>query len=69
MQMLPPQLSVLGSISEYEGQVVPRQVWRRLQQRLISSGCQVVVGLDLHQVFDPVKQLAGLPVALQQALA
>jgi hypothetical protein len=69
MQVLPPRLLLLGFRRMPFEHDVPRQVWRRLQQRLSSRGCEVVVGVDLHEVFDPVKQLAGVPVALQQALA
>jgi hypothetical protein len=67
-EALPPRLLLLGftHMSAEEGAAVGV---RRLQQRLASSGCEVVVGVDLDEVGHPMKQLAGLPVALQQALA
>jgi hypothetical protein len=68
-QALPPRLLLLGVTGMTPEQAAAWQVRRRLQQRLASSGCEVVVGVDLDEVADPVKQLAGLPVALQQALA
>jgi hypothetical protein len=59
-QMLPPQLQLLG--------VPVCSAPPGLQQHLGRSGIEVVDGADLDEVCDPVKQLAGLPVALQQAL-
>jgi hypothetical protein len=67
-QQLPPRLLLLGLAGTAALQAVPWDVRRRLQQRLGSSGCEVVVGVSLNEVCDPVKQLAGLPVRLQQAL-
>jgi hypothetical protein len=55
---LPLQLQLLGVCNGPPG----------LRQRLASSGLEVVVGVDLDEVCDPVKQLAGLPEVLQQAL-
>jgi hypothetical protein len=66
--VLPPCLQVLGICGMIMTPAEACQV-RRLQQCLASSGCEVVVGPDLDEVADPMKQLAGLPVALQQALA
>jgi hypothetical protein len=68
-QALPPRLLLLGVTGVTPEQAVSWQVRGRLQQRLASSGCEVVVGVDLDEVAAPMKQLAGLPVALQQALA
>jgi hypothetical protein len=68
-QALRPRLLLLGFTSMSAEQAAALQVRRRLRQALSSSGCEVVVGVDLDEVADPVKQLAGLPVALQQALA
>jgi hypothetical protein len=68
-QALPPRLLLLGFTGVTAEQEVALHVRRRLQRSLGSSGCEVVVGPDLDEVADPVKQLAGLPVALQQALA
>jgi hypothetical protein len=68
-QALPPTLLLLGFSHMTAEQAVSWQVRRRLRQLVGSSGCEVVVGFDLDEVCDPVKQLAGLPVALQQLLA
>jgi hypothetical protein len=69
---LPPQLQLLAisrdaaeAVTGVQGRNAQR---RRLQQQLGTSECEVVVGVDLQQVVDPTQQLAGLPVALQQAL-
>jgi hypothetical protein len=66
-QALPPRLLLLGLTDMSEEQAAALQVRRRLRQAL--SGCEVVVGVDLDEVGAPIKQLAGLPEALQQALA
>jgi hypothetical protein len=68
-QALPPRLLLLGFSSMSAEQAAALQVRRRLRHALSSSGCEVVVGVDLDEVADPIKQLAGLPEALQQALA
>jgi hypothetical protein len=75
-QTLPPRLqvvslhSMLGSRGEFTlDKREPRQLRSRVRQTLHGRGCEVVVGVDLNEVGDPVQQLAGLPVALQQALA
>jgi hypothetical protein len=68
-QALPPRLLLLGLTGITAEQAASWQVRRLQLQPLSSSGCEVVVGADLDEVCDPVKQLAGLPVALQQALA
>jgi hypothetical protein len=66
---LPPKLLLMG----WAGRLIeseaahPLRGW--LKQRLGSIGCELVVGVDLDEVCDPVKQLAGVPEALQQALA
>jgi hypothetical protein len=67
-QDLPPRLLLLGFSSMTVEQAAAWQVRRRLQH-LTSSGFEVVLGVDLDEVCDPVKQLAGVPVGLQQALA
>jgi hypothetical protein len=59
----------LSGITTQEAAAWPSSRRRRLQQLLGSSGGEVVFGVDLNEVADPTKQLAGLPVALQQALA
>jgi hypothetical protein len=66
---VPPRLQVLGVSGMTAEQAAGWQLRRRLQQELGSSGCEVVVGVDLDEVGDPTQQLAGLPVELQQALA
>jgi hypothetical protein len=68
LQQLPPRLLLLGLTGITAEQAAAWQVRRRLQQRLSSGGCEVVFGVDLDEVCDPVKQLAGLPAELQQAL-
>jgi hypothetical protein len=68
MQALPPRLRLLGLSVAPSEQVVCRQVWRQLQQRLLSIGCDLVVGVDLDVVADPFMRLARLPVELQQVL-
>jgi hypothetical protein len=68
-QVLPPLLQVLSVDGSTAPQAAGWQVRRRLQQALSSSGCEVVVGIELREVADPTQQLAGLPVALQQVLA
>jgi hypothetical protein len=65
---LPPRLQVLGVSGMTAEQAADWQLRRRLQQALGSSGCEVVVGPDLDELADPTQQLAGLPMALQQAL-
>jgi hypothetical protein len=65
----PPRLQLMCLHSLAEPHEVCLQVRRRMQQALGSSGCEVVVGLNLDVVADSALQLAGLPVALQQALA
>jgi hypothetical protein len=69
LQALPPRLLLLGFSGMPASEAASLQVRSRLGPRLGSSGCEVVVGVDLDEVCDPVKQLAGLPLALQQALA
>jgi hypothetical protein len=66
---LPPQLQLLGFTGISAQQAAAAGVRRRLQQRLSSSGCQVVAGPNLQLIWDPAQQLAGLPETLQQALA
>jgi hypothetical protein len=66
---LPPRLLMLGVTGVTAEEAAALHVRRRLQRSLSSNGCEVVVGVDLDEVADPVKQLAGLPVALQQAVA
>jgi hypothetical protein len=68
-EALPPQLRVLGIGGVTAEQAAGWQLRRCLQQVVGSSGCEVVVGVDLDDVADPIQQMAGLPVALQQALA
>jgi hypothetical protein len=68
-EALPPQLQVLGVSGMTAEQAASWQVRRRLQQLVGSSGCEVVVGVDLDEGADPTQQLAGLPAALQQVLA
>jgi hypothetical protein len=63
------QLQVLGVSGMTAQQAAGWELRRRLQQLVCSSGCEVVVGVSLDEVADPIQQLAGLPVALQQALA
>jgi hypothetical protein len=69
-QQLPPRLLVLGINIIKAEQAASWKVRRRLQRHLSSSGCEVVVGVDLDYVTDPAlhMQLTGLPVGLQQAL-
>jgi hypothetical protein len=66
---LPPKLLVVGwaGVLAESGAAQPLRGF--LKQRLGSSGCEVVIGVDLDEVCDPVKQLAGVPEALQQAMA
>jgi hypothetical protein len=69
-QALPPRLLLLGFFGLWANKV--GGIWqlrRRLQRALGSSGCEVMVAWDVDELADPIKQLAGLPVALQQALA
>jgi hypothetical protein len=68
-EALPPQLRVLCVCGMTAQHAAAWQVRRRLQQLVGSSGCEVVVGVDLDEVCDPTQQLAGVPVALQQLLA
>jgi hypothetical protein len=65
---LPPQLQLLAFSGMTAEQAAAWQLRRRLQGLLGSTGCEVVVGPDLEEVCDPAQQLAGLPLALQQAL-
>jgi hypothetical protein len=65
---LPPNLRVLNWRRLSAHRAVSVQLRRRLQRLVGDSGCEVVVGADLDEVADPMQQLAGLPVALQQAL-
>jgi hypothetical protein len=67
--MLLPQLQVLVVSGITAEQAATWQVRRRLRQLVGSSGCEVVVGPDLDEVAHPNFQMAGLPLALQQALA
>jgi hypothetical protein len=67
-QALPPRLQVLGVSGMTAQQAADWQLRRRLQQLVGSSGCEVVVGVNLDEAADPTQQLAGLPAALQQAL-
>jgi hypothetical protein len=66
---LPPQLLVMGWAGVLAESEAAQPLREQLEQRLSSSGCELVVGVDLDEVCDPVKQLAGVPEALQQALA
>jgi hypothetical protein len=68
-QALPPRLLLLGVYGMLGRDGMSWQLWHRLQQRLGSSGCEVVLGMDLDEVADPTQRLAGLPEALQHALA
>jgi hypothetical protein len=67
--LLPPQLLVMGvaTIAGGSGTVL-RQLRSHLRRRLAGCECEVVVGVDMDEVCDPTQQLAGLPVALRQAL-
>jgi hypothetical protein len=67
--MLPPRLLLLGFSNMPAWRAAAWQVRRRLRRLVCSSRCEVVVGIDLDEVADPMKQLAGLPVALRHALA
>jgi hypothetical protein len=69
LRQLPPRLLLLGLTGMLARRAAPWEVRGRLQQRLSGTGCELVVGADLDEVCDPIKQLAGLPAALQQALA
>jgi hypothetical protein len=66
---LPPRLLLLGWDAVLAEAVEGQPLRSFLRQRLGSSGCEVVVGVDLDEVCDPAQQLAGLPKGLQQALA
>jgi hypothetical protein len=68
-QALPQSLRVLGLSGMTAAQAATWQLRRHMQQRLGSSGCEVVVGVDLDEVCDPVQQLAGVPVAPHQVLS
>jgi hypothetical protein len=68
-EVLPPQVQWLGVGGVTAEQAADLQLRRRLQQALGSSGCEVVVGVDLDEAADPTQQLAGLPEGLQQVLA
>jgi hypothetical protein len=65
---LPPQLLLLGLTGIYAHHVASHQLYRRLRCLLGSRGCEVVGGRHLEMMGDPTQQLAGLPLALQQAL-
>jgi hypothetical protein len=69
VQGLPSRLQVLGVSQVSAKEAAALQLRTRLQRALASRGCEVVVGVDLDEAADPTQQLAGLPVALQQALA
>jgi hypothetical protein len=65
LRAAPPQLQLLLVTGMCTEQAASLQVRRRLQQQLVRCrGCEVVV-----VACDPTQQLAGLPEALQQALA
>jgi hypothetical protein len=64
---LPPRLLLLGVTCCDARVCLP--VRRHLQHLLRGSSCDVVVSPDLAEVLNTTKQLAGLPAALQQALA
>jgi hypothetical protein len=66
--VLPPRLLLLGLTGISVQHAAGRKLCRRVRCLLTSSGCEVVGGPDLDEVADPTQQLAGLPVALQQAL-
>jgi hypothetical protein len=68
-EALPPGLLLLGFSGMRPEQAAAWQVRRRLGQALGSRGCEVVFGVDLDEVANPMQQLAGVPEALQQALA
>jgi hypothetical protein len=68
LNMLPPQLQLLGWGGVSAEQAKSWQLRRRLRQLLGNSGCEVVVGVDLDEVPDPALQVAGVPEALQQLL-
>jgi hypothetical protein len=65
---LPPKLLLMGWAGALIEAETAQPLCVHLKQRLGSIGCEVVVGVDLDEVCDPVKQLAGVPEALQQAL-
>jgi hypothetical protein len=67
-QVLPPRLLLLGLCSDTAEDASFRQLQRRLQRVLGTSGCEVVVGTDLEQLCHPFLRLAGLPAWLQQEL-
>jgi hypothetical protein len=66
---LPLRLRVLGWSGMTAAQAAVWGLRGRLQQRVGSTGCEVVVGVDLDRLADPAQRLAGLPLELQQALA
>jgi hypothetical protein len=68
--MLPPRLHLLciAGLAAAD-QAAPKQLRRSLQQQVGSSGCEVVVGVDLDEMSNGDKQMAGWPQVLQQALA
>jgi hypothetical protein len=68
LRALPPKLRVLNWHGLKAGLAASLQLRRRLQRLVSSSGCEVVVGPNLDEVADPIQQLAGLPVELQQVL-
>jgi hypothetical protein len=67
--VLPPRLRLLGFTGITVGDAAAVGLPHRLQQVLGGTGCEVVAGPSLEVVCDPTQQLAGLPDALQQALA
>jgi hypothetical protein len=67
--VLPPRLRLLGFTGITVADAALLGLPGRLQLLMGSSGCEVVAGPNLEQVCDPTQQLAGLPEALQQALA
>jgi hypothetical protein len=68
LEALPTRVRVL-CVSGVSAGAQAVQLRGRLQRALASRGCEVVVGVDLDEVAGPTQQLAGLPEALQQALA
>jgi hypothetical protein len=67
-QVLPPHLRVLALTGMTPLKAAAWGQRHRLRELLGSSGCEVVVGVDLDEVGDPVKQLAGWPEGLRQGL-
>jgi hypothetical protein len=69
LQAAPSSLRVVRWSGVPADMVAAWQLRRRLRQMLGSSGCEVVVGVDLNRAADPTQQLAGLPEGLQRVLA